>query len=123
MSNRYVFWFGDLNFRLTGDDSPEEVRELVEKEKIAELVQRDQLLLVRETGKAFHQLEERLPAFPPTFKFKENTSIYDMKWAEYSSFLHILIKISPFFIGAVPLGQIESCTPYRGTNIPTLNSI
>ncbi|XP_055923532.1 phosphatidylinositol 4,5-bisphosphate 5-phosphatase A-like isoform X2 [Eupeodes corollae] len=77
--HEYVFWFGDLNFRLTGDDSPEEVRSLVEQDKLSQLIQRDQLLLVRENRKAFHQLQEKLPEFPPTFKFKENTSSYDMK--------------------------------------------
>ncbi|XP_055854182.1 phosphatidylinositol 4,5-bisphosphate 5-phosphatase A-like isoform X3 [Episyrphus balteatus] len=77
--HEYVFWFGDLNFRLTGEDTPEEVRSLVEQDKLSELIQRDQLLLVRETRKAFHQLQEKLPEFPPTFKFKENTSHYDMK--------------------------------------------
>lgn len=77
--HEYVFWFGDLNFRLEGEDSPEEVRSLVEKDKLSELIQRDQLLLVRRDRRAFHQLEEKLPQFPPTFKFKENTSDYDMK--------------------------------------------
>ncbi|ALC48883.1 CG9784 [Drosophila busckii] len=80
-NHEYVFWFGDLNFRLEGHDSPQEVREAVRDEsKHEELMQRDQLYLVREkTQKAFQVLHERLPAFPPTFKFKEGTSEYDMK--------------------------------------------
>ncbi|KAL5289866.1 INPP5J family protein [Megaselia abdita] len=75
----YVFWFGDLNFRLSGDDSPEQVRSLVEKNNLKELLERDQLFSVRRENKAFQYLEERLPEFPPTFKFKEGTSQYDMK--------------------------------------------
>lgn len=75
----YVFWFGDLNFRLAGNDSPEDVRALVEANKLNELLERDQLVLVRRDNKAFQNLEERLPEFPPTFKFKEGTSNYDMK--------------------------------------------
>lgn len=77
----YVFWFGDLNFRLQYEDdtSPEDVRYKIEKEKIKELMERDQLNLVRREGKAFYQLEEREPAFPPTFKFEKGTSKYDMK--------------------------------------------
>lgn len=75
----YVFWFGDLNFRLAGHDSPEEVRALVEENKLEELLERDQLNAVRRENKAFQKLDERLPEFPPTFKFKEGTSVYDMK--------------------------------------------
>ncbi|XP_036342980.1 inositol polyphosphate 5-phosphatase K-like isoform X1 [Rhagoletis pomonella] len=77
----YVFWFGDLNFRLMGDDSPAEVLANVKKEEVmSELIQRDQLLHVRtKLHKAFHLMHERLPAFPPTFKFHEGTSNYDLK--------------------------------------------
>ncbi|XP_064547101.1 inositol polyphosphate 5-phosphatase K [Drosophila montana] len=77
----YVFWFGDLNFRLEGSDSATEVRDaLSDEHKHEALLQRDQLYQVREhTQQAFQVLHERLPAFPPTFKFKEGTSEYDMK--------------------------------------------
>lgn len=77
----YVFWFGDLNFRLQGSDSATEVRDaLGDEKKHEELIQRDQLYQVREKSQqAFQVLHERLPAFPPTFKFKEGTSEYDMK--------------------------------------------
>ncbi|KAH8368201.1 hypothetical protein KR084_008374 [Drosophila pseudotakahashii] len=77
----YVFWFGDLNFRLQGGDSSTEVRELLRDESQHEaLIQRDQLYQVREKSQqAFQVLHERLPAFPPTFKFREGTSEYDLK--------------------------------------------
>lgn len=77
----YVFWFGDLNFRLMGDDSPQEVREKALKEEaLEELMKRDQLSYVREvTQEAFQVLHEKKPQFPPTFKFKEGTSEYNMK--------------------------------------------
>lgn len=76
----YVFWFGDLNFRLHGEDPPEEVRDAIYRDKLPQLMERDQLLHVRNrTGEAFHLMEERVPGFPPTFKFKEGTSTYDMK--------------------------------------------
>lgn len=76
-----MFWFGDLNFRLTGETTttPADIRELVLKEKLHELIERDQLELVRKQGRAFTELEERLPAFPPTFKFEHGTSEYDLK--------------------------------------------
>lgn len=51
----------------------------MEENKLQELLERDQLVIVRREKKAFEYLEERLPEFPPTFKFKEGTSIYDMK--------------------------------------------
>lgn len=75
----FVFWFGDLNFRLTGSDSAWDVRGMVEQDKLSELMQRDQLLLVRESGNAFSLLNETLPTFPPTFKFNEGTSEYNLK--------------------------------------------
>lgn len=49
------------------------------QDKLADLIEKDQLELVRRQGKAFAELEERLPAFPPTFKFEHGTSEYDMK--------------------------------------------
>lgn len=77
----YVFWFGDLNFRLTKEDelSQSDIKEMVQKDKLDELIELDQLSLIRRQGRAFTRLEERLPAFPPTFKFEHGTSDYDMK--------------------------------------------
>lgn len=77
----YVFWFGDLNFRLTGEatSSPQDIKEMVADDRLEELIEKDQLSLIRRQGRAFTQLEERLPAFPPTFKFEPGTSDYDMK--------------------------------------------
>lgn len=77
----YVFWFGDLNFRLTGESTspPEQIRNLVEQDKLDELIAKDQLILVRQQERAFTELKERIPAFPPTFKFERGTSEYDLK--------------------------------------------
>lgn len=77
----YVFWFGDLNFRLNNEDelSQTDIRTLVEQDKLDELMKHDQLSMIRRQGRAFSRLEERLPAFPPTFKFEHGTSDYDMK--------------------------------------------
>lgn len=49
------------------------------RDDLEELIRNDQLLQVRNDGRAFHQLEEKLPQFPPTFKFEEGTNNYDMK--------------------------------------------
>lgn len=72
---------GDLNFRLHNDMgiTPEEIREHIRHDHLDELIKTDQLLVCRQEGRAFTELEERLPAFPPTFKFEHGTSDYDMK--------------------------------------------
>lgn len=77
----YVFWFGDLNFRLSEEatSSPQEIRDMVGDDRLDELIDKDQLSMIRRQGRAFSQMEERLPAFPPTFKFEPGTSDYDMK--------------------------------------------
>lgn len=76
-----MFWFGDLNFRLTGEatTSAEEIRSMVGKDQLKKLIEKDQLLLVKREGRAFQKLNERLPQFPPTFKFEHGTNDYDMK--------------------------------------------
>lgn len=79
----YVFWFGDLNFRLYGDEatnlSPEDIRELIKQDKLNFLLKKDQLMIAMCEGRAFSELVERTPQFPPTFKFEPGTSDYDMK--------------------------------------------
>lgn len=52
---------------------------MVADDRLDELIDKDQLSLIRRQGRAFTQMEERLPAFPPTFKFEPGTSDYDMK--------------------------------------------
>lgn len=66
---------------MTGEatTSPEDVRALVEDERLEELLEKDQLKLVMEQKRAFHNLTERMPNFPPTFKFEHGSSEYDMK--------------------------------------------
>ncbi|KRF79333.1 phosphatidylinositol 4,5-bisphosphate 5-phosphatase A isoform X1 [Drosophila virilis] len=75
----FVFWLGDLNFRLTGDMSAWDVRSAVEHGRYEELLKLDELVLMRETGNAFSLLEEQLPTFAPTFKFIEGSNEYDIK--------------------------------------------
>lgn len=76
----YVFWFGDLNFRLENEAwTPSDIKKMIEDDRIEELVAKDQLTLVRNKKRAFRGLEERPPAFPPTFKFEPGTCEYDLK--------------------------------------------
>lgn len=81
----YVFWFGDLNFRLfnnynhNDNYTQEEIRQMIKQDKINELLKKDQLSMAMCEGRAFSELVERLPQFPPTFKFVVDTNNYDMK--------------------------------------------
>lgn len=81
----YVWWLGDLNFRLFNpynsneNFTPEEIREMIKKDKLPELIKIDQLSLAMCEGRAFSELCERLPQFPPTFKFVVDSNDYDMK--------------------------------------------
>lgn len=75
----FVFWIGDLNFRLSGDMSAWDVRNAVDGGRYEELLKLDQLQLLRETGNAFSLMEEQSPNFAPTFKYIEGTNEYDLK--------------------------------------------
>ncbi|XP_034477762.1 phosphatidylinositol 4,5-bisphosphate 5-phosphatase A isoform X2 [Drosophila innubila] len=75
----FVFWFGDLNFRLSGDLSAWDVRNTADQGRYEELLQMDQLVLLRDTGNAFSLMEEMLPNFAPTFKFHEGGNEYNLK--------------------------------------------
>ena len=75
---------GDLNFRLEVDPSdlsPEDVAKLVSGEEFGKLLATDQLTTARSNGEAFSELNETLPSFPPSYKFKIGTSDYDLKRA------------------------------------------
>jgi len=80
MYNDYVLWMGDLNFRLEEDTfNFQEIELAVAQNKLSQLLEVDQLSAVRKTGAAFSELSETLPTFPPTFKYKVGTNVFDMK--------------------------------------------
>lgn len=74
----YVFWFGDLNFRLEGDMTAKEIDEQVQKKNLSELFKLDELTNVRESGEAFSELHEETPQFNPTYKNLFGKTAYDM---------------------------------------------
>lgn len=80
----YVFWFGDLNFRLMEefDRAPDEIERLVLKKELAKLLEHDQLKYVMRKGEAFSEFLEKDPDFPPTFKFDVGSNNYDHKLVE-----------------------------------------
>ncbi|KAJ2948975.1 hypothetical protein O0L34_g5915 [Tuta absoluta] len=82
----YVFWLGDLNFRVDhpAGNSPtsEEIADQlhrIEKDKYTSLMRHDQLKAVMETGEAFSEFSEPEIRFPPTYKFNIGTDDYDLK--------------------------------------------
>lgn len=76
----YVFWIGDLNFRLDSETLTfEEVDLMVSKDELGKLLNFDQLARARKSGEAFSELNETLPTFPPSYKYKIGTSVYDSK--------------------------------------------
>eukprot|EP00092_Neocalanus_flemingeri_P025806 GFUD01027972.1.p1 GENE.GFUD01027972.1~~GFUD01027972.1.p1 ORF type:complete len:457 (-),score=93.79 GFUD01027972.1:300-1670(-) len=76
----YVFWIGDLNFRLDSESFKfEEVDLMISKNELGKLLAVDQLSKARKSGQAFSELNETLPTFPPSYKYKIGTSVYDGK--------------------------------------------
>ena len=74
----YVFWIGDLNFRLDSEVFKfEEVDLMVSKNELGKLLAVDQLAKARKSGQAFSELNETLPTFPPSYKYKIGTSVYE----------------------------------------------
>ncbi|XP_012136902.2 inositol polyphosphate 5-phosphatase K isoform X1 [Megachile rotundata] len=76
----YVFWIGDLNFRLNGADlTATDIDLLVKKKQLKPLLARDQLKAVMETGEAFAELHENSITFPPTYKYEFSSQDFDLK--------------------------------------------
>ncbi|XP_018326027.1 phosphatidylinositol 4,5-bisphosphate 5-phosphatase A isoform X2 [Agrilus planipennis] len=92
----YVFWMGDLNFRINEDvfKTPAEVEALIKNGELKKLYENDQLYTCMRKGDAFSQFTEQPPTFPPTFKFEVGSSDYDHKrrpaWCD-----RILYRVSP----------------------------
>ncbi|XP_048751805.1 inositol polyphosphate 5-phosphatase K-like isoform X2 [Ostrea edulis] len=76
LDHDYVFWMGDLNFRID-KYSREEVEKYIEKKDFETLLKQDQLMKCREEGLIFCDFEEGKVDFPPTYKFDKGTDDYD----------------------------------------------
>lgn len=75
-----MFWIGDLNFRLHGEDlTATEIDILVRKNELRSLLTRDQLKMVMEKGEAFSELNENPITFPPTYKYEFASQEFDLK--------------------------------------------
>ncbi|KCV68896.1 hypothetical protein H696_04315 [Fonticula alba] len=71
----YVFWVGDLNYRLTLPG--EQVRAMVPDRRWSELMVHDQLLQEQARGRTFNGFIEPPVHFGPTYKFDPGTDTFD----------------------------------------------
>ncbi|XP_043667492.1 inositol polyphosphate 5-phosphatase K-like isoform X3 [Vespula pensylvanica] len=103
----YVFWIGDLNFRLHGEDlTATDIDLLVKKNQLNLLLERDQLKLVMRNGDAFAELNENVIEFPPTYKFEFASQEFDLKrrpsWTD-----RILYKVNADVYDDVTLSALQ----------------
>lgn len=77
MDHEYVFWFGDLNYRIDESLLTEDVFALVHKSDIDTLLIKDQLRLEMLQQRVFCGFKEGAIAFHPTYKYIPGTSVYE----------------------------------------------
>lgn len=70
-----VIWLGDLNYRI--NLSNEQAKYLIEQNQFSKLFEYDQLNLEMANGETFPFFDEQEIKFAPTYKFDNNTKIYD----------------------------------------------
>ncbi|XKL59403.1 hypothetical protein PGB90_000419 [Kerria lacca] len=93
----YVYWFGDLNFRLIEDSSlsSSEILKKIEMKQTEFLMKQDQLKQVMRNGEAFSELIEGEVNFPPSYKYFIGSQDYDLKrrpaWTD-----RILYRVNKF---------------------------
>jgi len=77
LDHDYIFFLGDLNFRLNlNDDKLWMVYSNISRKEWGNLIKYDQLNAAREEGACFTDFEEAIISFPPTFKYMPKTDDY-----------------------------------------------
>uniref|UniRef100_K3W5H2 Rho-GAP domain-containing protein n=1 Tax=Globisporangium ultimum (strain ATCC 200006 / CBS 805.95 / DAOM BR144) TaxID=431595 RepID=K3W5H2_GLOUD len=79
LNHDFVFWLGDLNYRINEDIPTEAVFQHAESGVYTELLQRDQLIIERKRCNVLHGFEEGPIKFPPTYKYQAGTSMYEKR--------------------------------------------
>jgi phosphatidylinositol-bisphosphatase len=74
----YVFWIGDLNYRLNLNDL-EHVYQRIEAQDWPYLLAHDQLLIEKGAGNAFKGFLEGPIDFAPTYKYQPGTNLYERR--------------------------------------------
>uniref|UniRef100_A0A224XFG8 Putative inositol-145-triphosphate 5-phosphatase synaptojanin inp51/inp52/inp53 family n=1 Tax=Panstrongylus lignarius TaxID=156445 RepID=A0A224XFG8_9HEMI len=80
----YVFFLGDLNFRLRkvdGFDTPDKIHDLIKEKNYTELLKQDELLVNKNAKTIFKDFIEQPITFQPSYKFllKRNKGLYNLK--------------------------------------------
>ncbi|OQR72890.1 phosphatidylinositol 4 [Tropilaelaps mercedesae] len=78
LGHDYVFWFGDLNFRLDERITMNELKYSIQEGSIMNMLQHDQLFRAQRHGEAFTSMSEGKISFRPTFKYLIGTSDYKL---------------------------------------------
>ena len=80
MGFSYVFWTGDLNFRLntTFPASTSEIIDMIKENSLNILLNEDELKRIQSSGEAFSELLEGNIKFKPTYKYRHGTDEYDL---------------------------------------------
>ena len=71
----YVFWIGDLNYRITNLTYDEIISKIIEKDFLG-LLEFDQLLIEKDENGVLIDYKEGKLTFPPTFKVIKGTNYY-----------------------------------------------
>ncbi|CAH0482792.1 unnamed protein product [Peronospora belbahrii] len=80
LNHDFVFWTGDLNYRIQDTLTTDEIFRMVKSGRhLHELVQHDQLTIERQRGMVLKGFEEGVISFPPTYKFQAGTSVYEKR--------------------------------------------
>ena len=74
-----ILWFGDLNYRIQESIPASEVMEIVKRGGSSSLISKDQLNLEMGNKNVFHDYEEGIIDFPPTYKYQPGTDVYDCR--------------------------------------------
>uniref|UniRef100_A0A7E4UQ77 IPPc domain-containing protein n=1 Tax=Panagrellus redivivus TaxID=6233 RepID=A0A7E4UQ77_PANRE len=81
----YVFWFGDMNFRLSDRRDADELAETYgaqlfgQRKMFAKLLEDDELRRAQMNGWAFERFQEAEITFPPTYKYLIGSNKYSRK--------------------------------------------
>ena len=79
LDHEYIFWMGDLNYRLNEDIEIVEIFERLYNDTWETLRSSDQLLQEKAKQNIFHGFNEGLLSFPPTYKYQPGTDKYEQR--------------------------------------------
>uniref|UniRef100_A0AB38ZEK1 Venom IPPase 1 n=1 Tax=Oncocephalus sp. TaxID=2944721 RepID=A0AB38ZEK1_9HEMI len=80
-SSDYIFWLGDLNFRIVENIgyTGEKILSMINQGKLDELLENDQLFVTKKAGEIFSGFSEAPINFPPTYKIVVDEGRYNLK--------------------------------------------